>query len=59
MGQLMKDNAAATHMPSCGVRNRDSNEVRYLQEALDMIEDFQRRWSRREATKITLMERQK
>ena len=37
--------------------DRDCNEVKYLQEALDMIEDFQRRDTRREAAEITLAER--
>ena len=49
----------ATHTLSRGVPDGDSNEVRYLQEALDMIENFQRRGSRQEATEITLVERQK
>ena len=42
----------------CGVPDRDSNEVRYLQVALDMIEDFQRRGARREVAEIILVERQ-
>ena len=59
MGQLIEDTVAATRALSCGVPDRDSNEVFYLQEALDMIEDFQRRGSRWEATEITLEERQR
>ena len=43
MEQLTQDTAEATHALSCGVPDRDSNEVRCLQEVLDMIEDFQRR----------------
>ena len=42
MGQLIKATAGA-HALSCGVPDRDSNAVRHLQEALDMIEEFQRR----------------
>ena len=62
-GQLIKDTVGregrATHVLSCGLPDRDSNEVRHLQEALHMIEDFQRRGSRPEATENTLVERQK
>ena len=48
----------ATHGLSCAAcQIRDSNKVRYLHEALDMIEDFQRRVCRREATENTLVER--
>ena len=32
--QLIRDTAGATYALSCGVRDRDSNEVRYLQESL-------------------------
>ena len=59
MSQLIKDTAGATHALSCGVPNRESNEVRYLQEALDMIEDFQRRGFSQGTTDITLVECQK
>ena len=40
--QLTKDTVGATHALACGVPDRGSNEVRFLQEALDMLEDFQR-----------------
>ena len=59
MGQHIKDTAGATHALSCDVPDREPNEVRYLQEALELIEDFQRRGSCREATEITLVERLK
>ena len=39
-GQLVKDSGSNTHTWSCGVPDRDSNEVRYLQEALVKIEDL-------------------
>ena len=55
----MKDPAGATQMLSYAVPDRDSNEVLYLQGALDMIEDFWRRGSRRDAAEITLVERQR
>ena len=61
-GQLVKDTAGATHALSCGVPDRECNEEKYLQEALDMIEEFQRRGSRRgsssQQTEIILTERQ-
>ena len=59
MGQLMRDTAGATHASSCCTTDRDFNEVRYLQEALDMMEDFQRRRSRREVAENILLERQR
>ena len=59
LGQLLKDTAGATHALSCGVPDRESNGARYLQEALDTIEEFQRRGSSRGTTEITLVERQK
>ena len=48
MEQLIKDTAGATHALSCGVADRDSHEIHSLQDAADMIEDFQRRGARRE-----------
>ena len=59
MAQLMQDTAGATHALSCGTTDRDSNEVRYLEEALDMMEDFQRRIARRDVAEIILVERQR
>ena len=50
VGQLVTDSAGATHALSCGVPDRDSNEVCYLQEALDMIEDVQIWWSVKESS---------
>ena len=59
---LVKDTAGATHALSCGVPDRECIELKYLQEALDMIEEFQRRGTRRgssrQQTEITLVERQ-
>ena len=43
LGQLIKDTAGATHALSCGVPDRETNEARCLPEALDLIEEFQRR----------------
>ena len=58
VGQLIRGTAGGTHALSCGTTDRDSNEVRYLQEALDMVEDFQR-GARREVARIILVERQR
>ena len=59
MGQLTRDTAGATHALSCGTTDRDCNEVRYLQESLDMIEDFQRRDARRKVADIIMVKRQR
>ena len=56
MGQLIRDTAGATHALSC-TTDRDCNEAKYLQEALDMIEDFQQRDTRHEVAEIILVER--
>ena len=58
VGQLIRDTAGATHALSCGSTDRDSNEVRYFREALDMIGDFLRWGARREVAEIILVERQ-
>ena len=58
LGQLLKDTAGATHALSCGVPDRESKEARYLQEALDIIKEFQWRGSSRGMTEINLVERQ-
>ena len=34
------ETAAATHSLSCGTNDKDSNEVKYLQEPLDLLEGF-------------------
>ena len=47
LGQLVTDTAGASHALSCGVPDRGSNEAKYLQEARDIIDDSQRRNSRR------------
>ena len=44
---LVKDTASATHALSCGVPDRDSDEAKYLREALEMIDEFQNRSSLR------------
>ena len=59
MGQLIKDTAGATHALSCGVADRDSHEIHSLQDAADMIEDFQRRCARQEVAEIILVERRR
>ena len=48
MGAVSTETKGASHTLSCDVPDRDSKEVRQLQEAVDMIEDFQRRGARRE-----------
>ena len=57
MGQLIRDTAGASHALSCGTTDRDCNEVKYLQEAVGMIENFQRQDTRREVAEIILVER--
>ena len=59
MGRLIKNTVGATHAFHCSVPDRDSYEVRSLQEALDMIEDFQRRGARPEMAEVILVERQR
>ena len=54
MDQLIRDTAVAPHALSCGTADGDTNEVKYLQEALNMIEDFQRRGARREVAQLAL-----
>ena len=39
-GELVRDAAAATQSLSCGTSDKDCNEVKYLQEALDLLESF-------------------
>ena len=60
LGQLVQDTAKATRALSCGVPDRECNQAKYLQEALDMIEESQRRRSRRRSPsqqmEITLVE---
>ena len=48
----------ATDGLSCGVPDRESNDARYLQEALDMTEEFHRGGSSQGTTELTLEERQ-
>ena len=64
-GTLVKDTAGATHALTRGVPDRESNESKYLKEALDMINDWQSRCSRRrseshddqETTEVILVEK--
>ena len=42
ISELVRDTAATTHSLSCGTIDRDCNEVKYLQEALDLLESFHR-----------------
>ena len=43
IGDLPRDTAAATRTLSCGTNDSQCNKVRYLQEALDLLESFLRR----------------
>ena len=64
-GTLVKDTAGAIHALTRGVPDRESNESKYLKEALDMINDWQSRCSRRrserhddhETTEVILVEK--
>ena len=49
LGQLVKNTAGLAHALSCGVLDRHSNEATCLGEALNMIDDFQRRTYRWES----------
>ena len=40
-GHCVRDAAAATHSLTCGVPDRESNEIKYLREATDLIETWQ------------------
>ena len=37
----VRDAAAATHSLTCGVPDRESNEIKYLRQATDLIETWQ------------------
>ena len=43
LGWYVKETAAATHSLTCGVPDRESNEVKYLRDAAQLIEEWQRR----------------
>ena len=65
LGELVRDTASATHALSRGVPDRDSNETKYLRDALEMTDDWQTRFSRcspeghddHETTEVVLVER--
>ena len=42
-GWYVKETAAANHSLTCGVPDRESNEVKYLREAAELIEEWQTR----------------
>ena len=62
LGKLASSSMALREPLSCGVPDRECNEAKYLQEALNMIEEFHRRGSRRGSSsknvEIPLVERQ-
>ena len=41
MGRCVKETAAATHSLTCGVPDRESDEIPYLKQATELIEDWQ------------------
>ena len=68
LGDLVKVTASSTHALSCGAPDRDSNETKDLREALEMINEWHTRCSRRsseghdghdghDTTEVVLMER--
>ena len=65
IGVLVKDTTSAPHALSCGVPDRDSIETKHFGEALEMIDAWQARCSRRssddhnghETTEVVLVER--
>ena len=65
LDELYEAGVGATHPLACGVPDRESNETKYLRDALEMINDWQSRCSRRsseghsdeETTEVVLAER--
>ena len=41
LGCCVKEAAAATHSLTCGVPDRESNEIRHLKQATELIEEWQ------------------
>ena len=41
LGEMVKDTTSATHALTCGVPDRDSNETKYLREALSILDGIQ------------------
>ena len=56
ISEVVRDKAAATHSFSCGTNCRDCNEVKYLLEALDLMERFHRQDTHREESESTFVE---
>ena len=42
LGWCVKETAAATHALTCGVPDRESNEIKYLREATELIDEWQK-----------------
>ena len=42
LGQAVRAAVQATHFLTCGVPDRESNEIKYLREATEVIENWQR-----------------
>ena len=42
MGWCVKETAAATHSLTCGVPDRESTQMRYLKQAIKLIEEWQK-----------------
>ena len=41
LGYAVKDAATATHSLTCGIPDRESNEIRCLKQATELIEEWQ------------------
>ena len=41
LGSCVREAAAATHSLTCGVPDRESNKIKYLREAFDLIDAWQ------------------
>ena len=55
LGRAVQAAAEATHSLTCGVRDRESNEVKYLREATELIEAWQTatpRWTANERASL-------
>ena len=55
--ELVRETTAATHSLSCSTNDRHCNEVKYLQEALDLTESFLRRDTHHDDFELITLER--
>ena len=61
LGHAVRDAAAATHSLTCGLLDRESNEIKHLREATDLLETWHGQSASRppsEHSEVILIERQ-